>query len=432
MFLIAISIVANSFIAPITAFADDSNPDMGTQESTIYKTGNYATHYFYNLHGNYGYNVAGSCGYVAAGMLLTFYDLYWNDSFVSRDNNKEYYSQPTYVYQYPSLTVDSPGVISDYELRDHLLGMRILRQDNHGNEYYDYSNYMSYVFENNRSYLHFDLMGVGQHLEYLSPVGSGASDIYQIANVINYYLFETSVYFQHNDTIGTYNANVISGSYNDVALQAASLIDAGNPVILAGYSSEGLAHAMIAYDYRINQDNSIELFVHVGDLDNPNLTHVPLSSTAFTQGICAIQLEHDYSHWCSTAFVNDDGEPICSCMLSIHPLHTHEYAYRRYSSTHHKRICTNCGEYTISAHVVVAGTNTCLRCGMFVSTDTPIIVPGVNSILTGIINYDVTYFTDNGSYILPNGIIILAVEDVQDYLNGTLAIPYVSILSERS
>ena len=41
------------------------------------------------------------------------------------------------------------------------------------------------------------------------------------------------------------------------------------------------------------------------------------------------------------------------------------------------------------------------------------IVPGINS-------SSVSKITKNGSYILPNGIIILVDEDIKDYENGTI------------
>ena len=44
--------------------------------------------------------------------------------------------------------------------------------------------------------------------------------------------------------------------------------------------------------------------------------------------------------------------------------------------------------------------------------DTIIMVPGLNS--------SITQVTLNGSYILPNGIIVLVDEDIEAYMDGTL------------
>ena len=63
--------------------------------------------------------------------------------------------------------------------------------------------------------------------------------------------------------------------------------------------------------------------------------------------------------------------------------------------------------------------------------DGPIIVPGINS-TSYVLSHDtlphiVEYISENGSYMLSNGIIVLAEEDVQDYLNGNLHIDNISM-----
>ena len=53
-----------------------------------------------------------------------------------------------------------------------------------------------------------------------------------------------------------------------------------------------------------------------------------------------------------------------------------------------------------------------MLCGQLILLDNTIVqVPGLNSI---------TQVTSNGSYILPNGIIVLVDADIEAYLNGTL------------
>lgn len=101
------------------------------------------------------------------------------------------------------------------------------------------------------------------------------------------------------------------------------------------------------------------------------------------------------------------------------PPHTHNYTeYAKYSSTHHIQAC-ECGATgtVTSPHVVKsaeAGNRlaNCMLCGQLVLLDNTIVqVPGLNSI---------TQVTPNGSYILPNGIIVLVDSDIESYLNGTL------------
>ena len=92
-----------------------SDEHLGTQVDTLYKTGNYATYYFYNLHENLGYNNAESCGYVAMGMLLSFYDIYWNPNFIS-----DMYLKSEVATLPLSLSTESPGIVSDYAIA-HIL-----------------------------------------------------------------------------------------------------------------------------------------------------------------------------------------------------------------------------------------------------------------------------------------------------------------------
>ena len=56
-----------------------------------------------------------------------------------------------------------------------------------------------------------------------------------------------------------------------------------------------------------------------------------------------------------------------------------------------------------------SNTGECLACGATVTISGPSI--GINS---------VTHVTASGSYILPNGVIVLADEDIEAYFNGEL------------
>jgi len=99
----------------------------------------------------------------------------------------------------------------------------------------------------------------------------------------------------------------------------------------------------------------------------------------------------------------------------------HEHTYSSYvsiSNTHHRGTCS-CGEtkddvhvFSISSQPGVLGR--CLVCGASSL--------GLNNTL---INYRKEYITNNGSYILSNGVIYLVEEDIDDYFNGSLEfIPY--------
>ena len=104
--------------------------------------------------------------------------------------------------------------------------------------------------------------------------------------------------------------------------------------------------------------------------------------------------------------------------LVISPNHTHDYSeWTYYSSTQHVSCCSLCGETgtTYGAHatkqsLVVGNKATCFICGFAFSLDN-----GFGQII-----HNVQKVSVNGSYILPNGIIVLVDEDVEAYMNGTL------------
>lgn len=90
--------------------------------------------------------------------------------------------------------------------------------------------------------------------------------------------------------------------------------------------------------------------------------------------------------------------------LDIQPPHSHSYTtYSTYSSTKHKAICS-CGSYVLEFHVV--GSNSrCILCGANASAG-----------ITPFALNNVTYITENGSYMLPNGVIILVEADMDSFV----------------
>lgn len=89
----------------------------------------------------------------------------------------------------------------------------------------------------------------------------------------------------------------------------------------------------------------------------------------------------------------------------------HECSYNdRYvpSILKHESYC-ECGDYILENHVIRFGTNRCLLCFAVVNN------PNLE-----LMSNQVIYITENGSYILSNGIIVLIDEDIKAYFDGTL------------
>ena len=105
--------------------------------------------------------------------------------------------------------------------------------------------------------------------------------------------------------------------------------------------------------------------------------------------------------------------------LSIQPPpHTHEYTEWVYHSPTQHIACCECGALGTQTnnHVVKVGTainnrGICMFCGAVILLGEEF-VPALP--------FAAVQVTLNGSYILPNGIIVLVDEDIEAYLNGTL------------
>lgn len=142
-----------------------------------------------------------------------------------------------------------------------------------------------------------------------------------------------------------------------------------------------------------------------------------------TQHLVTNQVEGlEYSFYENHTFDTTHTCTLCGAQYS----HSYTHHYENYSSTHHEAYC-ECGasvldfhaanfmqSYIFNGHIYAP----CIFCSatLDLGGNGPIIpVPGsINQMVT-----------DNGSYIMPNGIYVIVEEDLESYLNGTLAFhPY--------
>ena len=113
---------------------------------------------------------------------------------------------------------------------------------------------------------------------------------------------------------------------------------------------------------------------------------------------------------------NNDGLLVDLVFNQTKAIHDHEYDYEWKSLTNHNCIC-ECGHTMLSGHAVRQGdlngsnTATCLLCKGQASMGM-IYYPNSSN--------EIIFVTINGSYILPNGVIVLVEEDIESYLDGTL------------
>lgn len=94
--------------------------------------------------------------------------------------------------------------------------------------------------------------------------------------------------------------------------------------------------------------------------------------------------------------------------LYVYSEHECSFIYTNAGFNTHYCDC-ECGNRIIEKHVIKIGTRRCLKCRAIVTN--PDLELMINNVL---------YVTENGSYILSNGIIVLVEEDIENYFNGTI------------
>ena len=441
--LVIAILMANLLVFSLTVFADDS--------VTLYLDQYYSTHYFSKLN-KYGYNVKGSCGYISAAMLLGYYDTYQNDNVINYDAtagvdhtlDKDFDGLTTSTTLTPTdvLSFNAPGTAVKSGASSNMTAL----------------DYLEFVLENRYDAFDLYLISIGVELNYYNGSDNATPcglTMPKLKNVIETYLdrVELSNSNSLSDYIGvnfySYDQEIDSGDGTSEELtdegvleMASQLISSGTPVIISGTNPTVGSHAMIAYD--VDSNGTIYVNPAHPDFDS---NHIALESTGYTENLEIMYLDVDLAHACSDNYHwfnwnTHETLSFCPCVSNLHYAHvhtqpcgsttpcicgeliSHDYTYT-HTPTRHTGICLECGDTVSGVHVVErnAPIKVCLVCRRIIKpTDTAIIegIEGDASLMT-IIN-DITYITENGSYVLPSGIIVLTEEDVELFLAGQLNI----------
>jgi hypothetical protein len=244
----------------------------------VYINDYYQGVYFSNLNENIANNSHGTCSYVTIGMLLSFYDSYWDDSFIPEEydvvSTSDFKTNSSGDFSIQSFYVESPGILFEPSSEVDSLSNK---------------NYLNYCLSNCDTYFQSKLISLSQSYygetkfeNESNPFGMTFSDI---TGFLGYYLYD---YLKLN------TSQVVIETCNDSKNVKSYVIDKiknGVPVILRSKSSTLKGHAFIAYNY---DEKSDEIYVHTGWRDeesNKTLTHVSLSSTGFNELIDAISLD---------------------------------------------------------------------------------------------------------------------------------------------
>lgn len=259
----------------------------------LYLRDTFQTYYFSNLADNIGNNTKGSCGFVAVGMILSFYDTYWDDSTIP-----ETYDSPCELFSESILqSTSSPGIV----------------MEPNSIAYANQQTYYSNISINGESYFHFKLMDLyktnisdfpydSEKMAY--SYGLGYNDYY---NLFHYYLanylgLPNSAYTIHRTT-------------NSVRSEAIKLVKRGIPVRLSIRDSEEEHgnHCVVAYDYDSVTDS---LFCNFGW--GANSTHVTIEQMEYEDyaSLTAIELKTSHSHSNNYFLLDENNNEVSKCSCS--------------------------------------------------------------------------------------------------------------------
>jgi len=427
-----------------------------THASSITEYDSFLVAYYDNLTYNFGVNYKNSCGYIALGMLLTYYDTYLNDNIIPEQYDISSVGEGTDMVT----RRNSPGIYRDIIENPNAVYDNTL-------SYFSATDYYSVMESMSNSSLHAKLITIGASKGYYSFTNNSAPALINISNLKNVaidFLNDVSEMQNGEYTIFSTYRGKNGTTSEDIKESTINSIQAGNPVLLlVGAPGTSVGHFVIAYDY--NPDTKT-VYCHLGY--GADETHIDLNDTIFSEywsmmtidfnlesnpgynyGVttitnnipqtqyyrydnCDIKTYIDKEHNYTDEYLqysNSQHKAYCECgdyIIQSHQFengicamcefsHPHTFFYRWLSEIQHRKFC-GCGYSIYASHVVSQDSTsgsiqdlTCLLCKGKVTIGA-----------VGSNNINELPRTENGSYILPNGIIVLAQEDIEAYMSGEL------------
>ena len=224
--LMLIIVLLFSFLS-VESFAEENVTRSVTQYGSV------AHHYFDSRRHNIPENLHGTCAYIAMSMILSFYDVYWNDSIVNDQHEEEYQITST-------INNDYPESVPYFNLENGELTE--LEEDSK-------AAYINFVQVNSPTYLHMYLISLGIELGLYA--GDEESDslginLEQAAAVLDKYFDEVIGPDDYYRSDENYNSNtpftihirdeLDSGvDRQNVLEKIKEQLEKGNPVIYKGF-----------------------------------------------------------------------------------------------------------------------------------------------------------------------------------------------------
>lgn len=286
--------------------------------------------YYYNLRDNFGYNEIGSCGYVALGMLLTYYDSYYDDNIVADQYDANAHLENLNEFASSS----SPGS------NEESLNLNCN----------DESYINTIINEYSETSLHAKLIKISNELGYtkINNTYTLGTTPEKLNDVLNEYLEQNNLITTDRWSVHKYSndnySSLVPGkdyTYSEQMLEnIKSYIELDIPVLVSIRGANG-GHVVIAYDYDEEEDIVYANFGWHSLAVHSNIFNYGYE---YVRGYITLNPfdlhSHSYNYEVGNIFK-------CSCSL---PNHVHNYSYSSLSSTKHKKICY-CGYFTEEAHI---------------------------------------------------------------------------------
>lgn len=402
----------------------DESTDYATSISTY---DNYLQAYFDNLTYNLGMNYKGSCGYVAIGMMLSYYDTYYNDNIIPETYDIVSNGSETDMIS----RRNSPGIMRDIIANPNSLGSSSYGYYLTANEYY------SSIMSIQNTSMHAKLITIGASYGYydFSDDNNPAGTNFNIRfNVINNYFSNILGYGTADYSLSYINREGMPSKSSEVRNFAIQEVQKGNPVLLSIGGPAG-GHVVVAYDYDSDNDN---LYCHFGW--GANRTHRTMESEGFNVYKTALVFNFNGQHahsnnYAVTTIESNIPTTEYYCYddpdILTYATHVHQFVYRPVDSNFHIQKCS-CGETQgqKSRHIIDGNYidpigngryKPCAHCGYLIDT----FIGGIFPVLR---NNNISYVTfTNGianyydsieQYCLLNGLqIVNSVEQLNAIIN---------------
>lgn len=254
-----------------------------------------------------------TCPYVAMSLLLTFYDSYWDDSFVEND----------YEWENGTYNSSNDNLMETFAPTEEAEDWENYIDNNVPNGEYAYPYYRIYALDHYSFFLEPYLVSLGVslglHPDPNESLGLNSAEIVQVLshylyNVCNFSTSQIEVKYLHE-----YNGDIDTVMRNQ--------INNGFPVIYLGRRiSNGatFGHALIAYG--IDETNDVLLHTGWGRNEFQKSSNTPYNSS---RGIIWLEInEENLPHQCSDAYhdSSDATKTYCACQIySSHPYHNNNH-----------------------------------------------------------------------------------------------------------